>query len=231
MGRSAQFWTGWGAGGIVVGSYNSHEEELIMPKYLYPEQPAAGGLVSLPGGGAEDRAFACTYSSSPALGTTTAVKTAVTDDGTEQTVTVFDGQPDAPRVLTATAGGTAGDVGAISVVVTGTDPSGEPLVETLPAFTVDTPGSVTSLNAFGSVTSVVIPAHDGTGATTAVGLGDALGLGGAFSTNPVVPGMSFFNGVVEGTEPTVAVNAAMPKNLITYNSTLDGSVATSVLIF
>lgn len=202
-----------------------------MPKYLYPAQPAAGGLVSLPGGGSADRAFAATWQASPIVGAVATVMAALTDDGAEAVVTTFDAQPDYPRTITATSSGTAGDIGAIQVIVTGTDANGAVLTETLPIFTADSGTTVTSVNAFASVTSVTIPAHDGTGATTSIGCGNALGLNGAFDTNPVVPGMSWFDGSVEGTDPTVVVNAVMSKNFITFNSTLDGSAASAVLVF
>jgi hypothetical protein len=104
----------------------------------------------------------------PAAAATDAVLSAITDDGTEQTIATGITDPDYARTITATAGGTAGDIGAIQVTVTGTNLNDEVITEALPAFTVDTTGSVTGAKAFKTVTEVVIPAHDGTGATTEV---------------------------------------------------------------
>lgn len=159
---------------------------------------------------------------SPALGTTTAVKTAVTDDGTEQTITSGITNPPTPRNITATSGGTAGDIKAIQVVVNGTNADGKAISETLPVFTENSATTVVGSKAFATVTSVVIPAHDGTGATTAIGLGAKLGLGVCLSRNTVVA--AFLNGAKEGTAPTVAVSStAVESNTVQLNSALDGS--------
>lgn len=159
---------------------------------------------------------------SPALGTTTAVHAAVTDDGTTQTITTAITSPDVPRNVTATAGGTAGDIKAIQVTVTGTDAEGATITETLPAFTVNTTGTVTGSKAFATVTSISIPAHDGTGATTAIGLGAKVGLGERLSLDTVIA--AHLGGAREGTRPTVAVSAStLASNTVTLNSALNGT--------
>lgn len=159
---------------------------------------------------------------SPALGTTTAVHAAVTDDGTEQTITTDITDPDVARVLTATAGGTAADIAAIQVTVTGTNAAGEEISETLPAFTENSAGTVTGSKAFATITEIVIPAHDGTGATTAIGTGAALGLGVTLSTDSVVA--AHLDGVRESTRPTVAVSvSAVESTTVTLDTALDGS--------
>lgn len=159
---------------------------------------------------------------SPAVGSTTAVHAAVTDDTTEQTITTAITDPDVPRVVTATAGGTAGDVKAIQVTITGTNADGGSITEDLPAFTVNTTGTVTSTKAFASVTEIVIPAHDGTGATTAIGTGAALGLGTAISRDTVQA--AYFGGTRETTAPTVTADSTTVEgNLVELDSTLDGS--------
>lgn len=159
---------------------------------------------------------------SPAAPGTTAVLAAVTDNGAEQTVTAGITSPDVPRAVTATAGGTAADIKAIQVTVNGTNADGATITEDLPAFTVNTAGTVTGSKAFATVTSVVIPAHDGTAATTAVGTADKLGLGYHLSRNTVIN--AFFGGVLEGTAPTVATSAsALESNTVDLNSASDGS--------
>ena len=159
---------------------------------------------------------------SPALGTTTAVRAAVTDNGAQQVITSSITNPAVPRNVTATAGGTAGDIKAIQVIVAGTNMHDEAITETLPAFTVDTAGTVTGSKAFKTVTSITIPAHDGTGATTSVGTGAKLGLPLKLSRNSVLA--AYLNGAKEGTAPTVTVSAtAVESNTVSLNSALDGS--------
>lgn len=159
---------------------------------------------------------------SPALGATTAVHAAVTDNGAPQTITTGLTNPAVPRNITATAGGTGTDIKAIQVVVNGTNIQGETITETLPAFTVDTAGTVVGSKAFATVTSVVIPAHDGTGATTAIGTGAKLGLPERLSRDTVEA--AYFNGVIEATRPTVAFSSsALESNTVQLNSALNGS--------
>lgn len=159
---------------------------------------------------------------SPAVGATTAIHAAVTDTGSQQVVTTGITQPDTPRNVTATAGGTSADVKAIQVIVAGTNINNEAITETLPAFTVNTTGTVTGSKAFKTITSITIPAHDGTGATTAVGTGGKLGLPEKLSRNTVLA--AYLNGTKEGTPPTVATSAsAVESNTATLNSALNGN--------
>lgn len=177
-------------------------------------------------GVSESRGFIAHYSDSPAAESTTGVHAAVTDNGSEQTITTGITDPDVVRNVTATAGGTAGDIKAIQVVVTGTNIAGEVITETLPAFTVNTAGTVVGSKAFKTITSITIPAHDGTGATTAIGTGSKLGLSHRLPLNTVLAGMTTFNGTREGVEPTVAVSSsAVESNTVDLDSALDGSEA------
>ena len=159
---------------------------------------------------------------SPALGATTDVHAAVIDDGSEQTITTAITDPPTPRNITATSGGTAGDIKAIQVTINGTNEDNEVISEVLPVFTENSATTVVGSKAFKTVTSIVIPAHDGTGATTAIGLGAKLGLGFKVNQDSVVN--AHLAGVRESTRPTVAVSgSAMESNTITLNSALDGS--------
>lgn len=159
---------------------------------------------------------------SPAAPSTTAVHAAVTDTGAPQTVTTGITNPGTPRALTATAGGTGADIKAISVTVTGTNAAGSTISEVLPVFTENTPGTVTGSKAFATVTSIAIPAHDGTGATTAIGTSDKLGLGQHLARNTVIA--AYLDGTKEGTDPTVAVSAsAIESNTVDLNSASNGT--------
>lgn len=157
-----------------------------------------------------------------ATASTTAVHAAVTDNGSPQVITTAITNPPYTRNVTATAGGTAADIKAIAVVVTGTDINGAVISETLPVFTVDTAGTVVGSKAFKTVTSITIPAHDGTGATTAIGFGDKLGLPYKLTANTVF--FASLAGVREATAPTVAADSAnFYGNTVDPNSALNGT--------
>jgi len=153
---------------------------------------------------------------------TTAVHAAVTDTGAQQVITTAITNPPYPRNVSATAGGTATDIKAIQVVVVGTDINDAVLTETLPAFTVDTAGTVVGNKAFKTVTSITIPAHDGVGATTAIGFDNKIGLPHKLPHNTVEK--AYLNNALEGTAPTVAVDATnLSGNTAILNSALNGT--------
>jgi hypothetical protein len=159
----------------------------------------------------------------PAVASTTGIHAAVADSGAPQTVTTAINQPDVPRNITATvAASTANDVKAISVVVTGTNCEDVAITETLPAFTDNTPGSVAGLKAFKTVTSILIPAHDGATALTSIGFGDVVGLGHRLARNTVPA--AFLANTIESTAPTIVVSAtAIESNTADLNSALNST--------
>jgi hypothetical protein len=156
----------------------------------------------------------------PAVASATGIHAAVADSGAPQTITTAINQPDVPRNITATvAASTANDVKAISVVITGTNCEDTVITETLPAFTDNTPGAVAGLKAFKTVTSILIPAHDGATALTSIGFGDVVGLGHRLAGNTVQA--AYLNLVREGTAPTVATSATViESNTADLNSNL-----------
>lgn len=161
---------------------------------------------------------------SPALGATTAVHAALATLGAAGPQVVSTGitNPDVARNLTATAGGTAGDIKAVQVTVTGTNIAGEVITEALPVFTVDTAGTVIGSKAFYTVTSYSVPAMDGTGATVAIGTGAKLGLPDKLAVNSVTA--AHLAAVREGTAPTVTVSSsALESNTASLNSALNGT--------
>lgn len=200
---------------------------------FYPFNPLLGQVMQTNVDGETlDRGFIAHFQVSAAnavAADTDGVHAAVTDNSAEQTITTNITNPGVPRNVTATAGGTAGDIKAIQVVVTGTNYADEVITETLPVFTVDTAGSVVGSKAFKTITSITIPAHDGNGATTAIGFGDKLGLPFLLSHNTVLA--AYLGNTKEGTAPTVAVSAsALESNTIDLNSALDGSIVDAYLI-
>jgi hypothetical protein len=153
---------------------------------------------------------------------TTAVLAAVTSTALTQVITTGITNPAYARNITATAGGTAADIKAIQVIIEGTNMDNEVITETLPAFTVDTAGTVAGAKAFRTVTKVTIPAHDGTGATTAIGFGEVLGIPYKLAHNSVL--LAYHNNVREGTLPTVTTSATvLESNTFDLNTALNGS--------
>ena len=131
-------------------------------------------------------------------------------------------QPDVPRNITATAGGTAGDIAAVSVIIEGTNYADEDITETLAAFTVDTAGTKSGTKAFKTVTKVTIPAADGEGATVAIGYADKLGLPYKLARNTVLA--TYLDDVLETTAASVTVDEDdLEKNTLDPHSACDGS--------
>lgn len=158
---------------------------------------------------------------------TTAVHAAFNGSLSDQTVTTSITNPSCPRNLTVTAGGTSGDVKGSTVTITGTDIDGNSITEDF-TLTVNTAETLTGSKAFKTVTSIALPAQDGTGMTLAVGVGSKLGLPYLCSRNCVLDAV--LAGVREATFPTVAYSSsALSGNTVTLNSSLNGT-AVDVLL-
>ena len=163
------------------------------------------------------------YQVTPAAPAAAGVHAAVVDTGALVTISTGLTSPVIPRNITATAGGTAADVKAIQVVITGTDWNDAVISETLPAFTVNTTGIVVGNKAFKTVTSVTIPAHDGTGATTAIGFGSKLGLPALLPFDTVL--FAAYADTREATAPTIAADATnISGNSAQLNTALAGGL-------
>lgn len=128
--------------------------------------------------------------------------------------------PAVPRNVTATAGGTAGSIKAIQVVITGTNYADEEITETLPAFTVDTAGTVAGTKAFKTITQIDIPAHDAASATTSIGWGDIFGLPYLLYADELAI-VKLFNKTVDAAT-VVADSADLEKNTFDLAGTPDG---------
>jgi hypothetical protein len=200
---------------------------------LYPYNHKIGQKIQTNIDGIEvDRSFLAHFQASATnavAASATGVHDAVTDTEEEVVITTEITSPAIPRNITATAGGTAGDIKAIQVTIAGTNYADEVISEDLPAFTVDTAGIVTGSKAFKTVISITIPAHDGTGATTSIGWGDKLGLPYTLTHNTVLS--AFLDNTLESTAPTVTVSStAIESNTVDLNSALNGKVVDVYLI-
>lgn len=177
-------------------------------------------------GGIDVSAYTCTAggnwdTAAKATGETAAVS--FTGGVSKDVITTGITQPSVPRNLTATTDGTATDIKAVSVIVTGTNYLNEVITETLPIFTVNTKTTVIGSKAFKTITSILIPAHDGTGATVSIGTGAKLGLWNKLTHNTILK--TVFDNTVEANAPTLAVSAtAIESNTVTLDSALDEKV-------
>lgn len=166
--------------------------------------------------------------SGPILGSTYVLKNA--DAGNTSTaaasITSFSAQPDVPRNIVITPGGTTADVAACTVVVAGTDFFGQSISEDF-AFLANASTATTGSKAFKTVSSVTFPANcEDTpfGASWSVGTGSKLGLKRCMDDAGHFLHASLA-GVKEATAPTVAVGSttAVSGNTATLNSALNGS--------
>lgn len=159
----------------------------------------------------------------PALGTAVVLKAlTATSSSVTTTFTTFLAQPDVPRNVVITTGGTTADCKLATVVVNGTNFYDRTISENF-AISDNQAGATTGAKAFKSVTSVVIPAQDGSGCTYSVGTGTKLGLKSCMATADHYFHTGF-GGVKEATAATVAANAsAVESNTISLNSALDGA--------
>lgn len=145
-----------------------------------------------------------------AAGTTASVL-AATSGSASADITVVDNitNPDVPRALSVTVGGTAASVQSCSVVVTGVNVEGKVITEAF-VVAIGTTGTINGVKAFARVTSVLIPKQAGSGVTVAVGTRNILGIKHRlFNQNTTVK--VFSATAVDGTltlqnQPTVVAN-------------------------
>lgn len=159
----------------------------------------------------------------PIVALTTRLKSAqATSASVTTTVSTFLAQPDVPRNITITTGGTTADVNAGDVVVTGTNFFGKAITESI-AITENQAGTSSGVKAFKTVTSVVIPIQDGTGALYDIGVGDVLGLKRCMANVGAVA-WAVFDGAFEATRPTCVADVdEVEKNTCDINGTLNGA--------
>lgn len=167
-----------------------------------------------------------------ATGETGAVSFSGGIDAAADVVTTGITDPPYPRNITATSGGTAGDIKAGQVIVYGTNYADEAISETLPTFTDNSATTVTGSKAFKTVTSISFPPHDGatdytaSRATVSIGYGDKFGLPIKLTEGTVA--MTCINNAIDNAA-TVATSAT-----VLESNTVDpaGSVAgTAIDIF
>ncbi len=162
-----------------------------------------------------------------AAGSNTAVLAATNASGSAQTVTSGITNPDVPRALSVTIGGTAAGVQSSSIVVTGTNVEGKVITESF-ITTIGTTGTINGTKAFKTVTSVSIPAQVGSGATVAVGTRNVLGvyhrLFNQNTTVKVYSASTVYGALTMQAPPAVVANDRdIEKNTVAPATTPDGT--------
>lgn len=150
---------------------------------------------------------------------------------TAVTVTTFLAQPDVPRNITVTPGGTTADVKAGSVVVTGTNVEGATITESF-TFLDNASTAKTGAKAFKTITSILFPIQDGTGATYNVGVGSILGIGMRNLASMPIEVMVNTAGVetIEAASASAFSSTAVESNTVTTTTALDGAVGFRVYV-
>lgn len=170
-----------------------------------------------------------------AAGSAASVLAATATVAAGTTITTGITNPDVPRALSITTGGTTANIAAGNVVITGTNVEGKTITE---SFTMadNLNGSVNGTKAFKTVTSVVFPAADGTSATISVGTQNVLGV-----NHRLVPGKTSIvviqDGDINGSEATLqaAVSGStidaeeIENNTVTPATTPDGTKFLTIL--
>ncbi len=163
----------------------------------------------------------------PATAATTLVHAAITGSATvTTTVTTGITDPDVPRNLTVTAGGTAADISAADVVITGTNIEGKTITETFD-ITVNTAGTIVGTKAFRTVTSILVPVQDGAAATFAIGVGDLIGLNHRTTSSTVFRVLTNIAGVlaIEAASADANSTSNIEDNTFTPTTTADGATS------
>lgn len=172
-----------------------------------------------------------------AAGTITITLTAAGLEGSPLATEVEVELDDAAAVVAGKIADALNAVAAIAALFTLTN--GDPATDTV-TLTANTPLADDATLAFSfadtDTTGVTVGAStNGTAGVPydkiKVGWNDKLGLPFKLAHNTVLPGLTFLNNVVEGTDPTVAVSAtALESNTIDLNSALNGTIVDSYLI-
>lgn len=162
-----------------------------------------------------------------AAGSATAIMASTASTVTPQTITAGITNPDVPRALSVTVGGTTGHILDSAIVITGTNTEGKVITDRFQT-TAGATGLINGTKAFMTVTSVFWPSQLGTGATITVGTQNKLGVFHRLVPNnttvkviqsTAVSATPAFQGV-----PTVVADGnVLENNLVTPLTAPDGS--------
>ena len=156
----------------------------------------------------------------------TAVHASIASTTSAQTVTTSITDPDAPRALSVTPGGTTADIRDNAIVITGVNVEGKTITDT---FKVEKSSStiVNGNKAFKRVTSIAIPPMDGTGATFTVGTLNQMGMNHRLYPNNTTIKVVSDTGTTQTLQAAPTINrtdtAVVENNLITPATAPDGT--------
>lgn len=165
-----------------------------------------------------------------AAGAAAAIHAAITSSFSAQTITTSITDPDVPRVLAVTPGGTDTDIGNGVITITGTNVEGATITDTFQLVDADTT-QIVGTKAFKTVTSIAVPACEGTAATFTIDTTNRLGLNHRLFPNNTTVKVVYStaigtvdNGTLD-TAPTVNDwdETYVEKNFITPATTPDGT--------
>lgn len=177
--------------------------------------------------------FSATDLGKAANASTTALLTASATSGSSATTLTPTAQPSVPRAITITTGGTATDIKAAAITVTGKNSEGKTITDTVTP-TVDTAGTLTTTKAFASVTSVSVPAQDGNGVTVAIGTSNNFGINQRSASTAVAKIMVIAaNGsaTLEDASASNFSSTVVENNTVTPTTTPDGAVQFRLYVF
>ena len=139
--------------------------------------------------------------------------------------TTITAQPDVPRNLVITPGGTTTDIESCVIVVAGTNYNGGSITESF-TFAANATDAVVGAEAFKTVTSVTFPANcesGGFAATWDIGVGEKLGAKRCMASAGHLV-FSTVSGAYETTRATVTADAdELEKNTFDFNGTMDAA--------
>lgn len=163
-----------------------------------------------------------------AAGTATAILASTSLSSSAATsVTSGLSDPDVPRALSVTVGGTASSVNTGQVVVTGTNIEGKVITESF-IMTIATTGVINGTKAFRTVTQVDAPKQAGSGVTITVGTRNVLGINHRLfnqnTTVKVYSATTVYGALTLQGAPTVVANeSSISQNTVQPATTPDGS--------
>ena len=163
----------------------------------------------------------------PGASTVTTIKSAYAGATSAAAVTLssFAAQPDVPRNINITPGGTTTDIESCVISVAGTDILNNSITDTF-TFAANATGRVDGVKAFKTITSATWPADcesGAFGATWSIGYGEKLGVKRCMDKAGHIL-FSTIDGAKEATAPTMAADASVvSKNTADFNGTMDGT--------
>lgn len=169
------------------------------------------------------------YQKAIAAASATAVLSSTTlSASADTTVTTGITNPDVPRALSVTVGGTASSVNTGAVVITGTNVEGKVITERF-IMTIATTGVINGVKAFKEVTSVTAPKQAGSGVTITVGTQNILGVNHRLFRNnttvKVYTQASVYGALTLQSAPTVVANEVdLELNTVLPATTPNGSL-------